>query len=35
MYSKVLSGVLEGLEAQVICVEADISDGLPVFEMVG
>ncbi|MDO4554045.1 MAG: YifB family Mg chelatase-like AAA ATPase [Lachnospiraceae bacterium] len=35
MYSKVLSGSLEGLEAQMIQVEADVSNGLPVFDMVG
>lgn len=35
MYSKVYSAGLNGLEAQVIQVEADVSNGLPVFQMVG
>ena len=35
MYSKVYSAGLSGLEAQVIQVEADASNGLPVFLMVG
>lgn len=35
MYSKVFSAGLSGLEAHVIQVEADVSNGLPVFQMVG
>ena len=35
MYSKVLSGTLHGVEGRLITVEADVSDGLPVFNMVG
>lgn len=35
MYSKVFSAGLCGLEARVIQVEADVSNGLPVFNMVG
>ena len=35
MYSRVYSAGLNGLEAQVIQVEADVSNGLPVFHMVG
>lgn len=35
MYSKVYSAGLSGLEARVIQVEADVSNGLPVFQMVG
>ncbi len=35
MYSKVCSAGLSGLEAHVIQVEADVSNGLPVFQMVG
>lgn len=35
MYSKVFSAGLCGLEAHVIQVEADVSNGLPVFHMVG
>lgn len=35
MYSKVISGVLEGIDGRLVQVEADISNGLPVFDMVG
>ncbi len=35
MYSKILSGTLHGVEGRLITVEADVSDGLPVFNMVG
>ena len=35
MYSKVYSGTWEGIEGILVQVEADISNGLPVFEMVG
>ncbi len=35
MYSKVLSGTLYGVEGRLITVEADVSEGLPVFNMVG
>lgn len=35
MYSKVLSGTLHGVEGRLITVEADVSEGLPVFNMVG
>lgn len=35
MYSKVFSGTWEGIEGTLIQVEADISNGLPVFELVG
>lgn len=35
MYSKVYSGTWEGIFGTLIEVEADISSGLPVFEMVG
>lgn len=35
MYSKVYSAGLTGLEAQKILVEADVSGGLPTFQMVG
>ena len=34
-FSTILSAVIEGLEAAFIHVEADISNGLPVFHMVG
>lgn len=35
MYSKVLSGTLYGVEGRLITVEADVSEGLPLFNMVG
>lgn len=35
MYSKVFSASIVGLEAHLIQVEADVSNGLPVFNMVG
>lgn len=35
MYSKVLSGTLHGVEGRLITVEADVSEGLPMFNMVG
>ena len=35
MYSTVLSAAVHGLEVQFIHVETDISNGLPVFDMVG
>ena len=35
MYSRVYSAALYGLEGRLITVEADLSDGLPTFEMVG
>lgn len=35
MYSKVLSAALEGVNARIVDVEADLSNGLPVFDMVG
>lgn len=35
MYSKVLSGTLHGVEGRLIAVEADVSEGLPGFYMVG
>lgn len=35
MYSKVFSGALDGIHGKIIQVEADVSNGLPVFEMVG
>lgn len=34
-FSTILSAVIEGLEVAFIHVEADISNGLPVFHMVG
>lgn len=35
MYSTVLSAAIQGLEVKFIRVEADVSNGLPVFHMVG
>ncbi|MBP5652109.1 MAG: YifB family Mg chelatase-like AAA ATPase [Lachnospiraceae bacterium] len=35
MYSSVLSAAVYGIEAQIINCEADVSDGLPLFNMVG
>lgn len=35
MYSKVISGIVKGIDGVLIYVEADISNGLPIFEMVG
>lgn len=35
MYNKVLSGTLHGVEGRLITVEADVSEGLPTFNMVG
>lgn len=35
MYSRVISGAVYGVECKLIQVETDVSDGLPMFEMVG
>lgn len=35
MFNKVLSGTLHGVDGRLITVEADVSDGLPSFNMVG
>ena len=35
MFNKVLSGSLHGVEGRLIAVEADVSEGLPAFSMVG
>lgn len=35
MYSKVFGAGMTGLEARIIPIEADVSNGLPVFHMVG
>ena len=34
-FSTIISGAVEGLRAEMIHVEADVSNGLPVFHMVG
>ena len=35
MYSTVYSAVMDGMKAEIIRVEADVSNGLPMFHMVG
>jgi len=35
MYSKVTTAIIHGIDSVFVCVEADVSEGLPVFEMVG
>lgn len=35
MFSKVFSGAILGLDSFIISVEADVSNGLPIFDMVG
>ena len=35
MYSMVTTAIARGLESVYVQVEADVSDGMPVFEMVG
>lgn len=35
MFSTVLSAALQGLQVEFIDVEADLSNGLPMFHMVG
>ena len=35
MYSQVNTALIQGIESQPVLVEADVSDGMPVFEMVG
>lgn len=35
MFSSVLSAAICGIESKLVCVEADVSDGLPMFSMVG
>ena len=35
MYSIVTTAILHGIDSLPVFVEADVSDGLPVFEMVG
>ena len=35
MFSTVFSALMQGMEPQIVQVETDISDGLPVFSMVG
>jgi len=35
LFTRVISAAVCGVESQCICVEADVSDGLPMFSMVG
>lgn len=35
MFSKVFSAAIHGIDGMIVSVEADVSDGLPVFDMVG
>ena len=35
MVAKVYTGTTNGIEGILVCVEADIGDGLPMFDMVG
>lgn len=35
MFGKIYCAALDGIEANMIQIEADVSDGLPVFDMVG
>lgn len=35
MFSSIYGADVSGIEARVICIEADVNDGLPVFDMVG
>ncbi len=35
MYSKALSAAVNGIDGVIVTVEADVSDGLPIFELVG
>ncbi|MGB4658245.1 MAG: magnesium chelatase domain-containing protein, partial [Mobilitalea sp.] len=35
MFSKAYSAAIHGIEGMIVSVEADVSDGLPVFDMVG
>lgn len=35
MFSKAFSGAINGIDGLIICVEADVSDGIPSFDMVG
>ncbi len=35
MFSKAYSAAICGMDALIVSVEADVSDGLPVFDLVG
>ena len=35
MVAEVLCGMVQGVEGQLITVQADVSEGLPVFHMTG
>ena len=35
MFSKAYSATIHGIDGLIVSVEADVSDGLPIFDMVG
>jgi hypothetical protein len=35
MFSKAFSAAIHGIDGLIVSVEADVSDGLPLFDMVG
>ena len=35
MFSKAFSAAIHGIDGLIVSVEADVSDGLPIFDMVG
>ncbi len=35
MYQSVISGTIRGIESYLVCVEVDVSDGLPCMDMIG
>ena len=35
MFSKAYSAVIHGIDGLIVSVEADVSNGLPLFDMVG
>lgn len=35
MFSKAISAAIHGIDGMIVSVEADVSDGLPIFDMVG
>ena len=35
MFNRVISAAVNGIESKCVLVEADVSDGLPMFSMVG
>ena len=35
MFTSIYSGAVCGIDGQIVCVEADISDGFPTYSLVG